>query len=265
MMVPAADFGESGFHARVGLDEPRDLLQAAAQFSPGAILRACGGIVGGVVQRLDHSHGGEGVLAGGCHLPVGRVGVHALEDGRCVVAGAKLLHVVHSDGRAVALQRARQAGADGNGAQRGSIGAGRRQGAIQPSVALHPRSARFHKILRIEVGARGIRRAGGFHDGEHLAIPQCLQGLKRWIQPEAAVEIDNRIRQVRRAGRGNANGRAKLVVTLLGKRHHHVQSVGGAALKNRHQDFASDGAGTGHDHRRTAQENPPSQHKTYLL
>src|SRR6516165_8876825 len=33
MMIPATDFRESGFHARIRLDEPRDLLQAAPQFT----------------------------------------------------------------------------------------------------------------------------------------------------------------------------------------------------------------------------------------
>ena len=40
VMIPAADFGERRFHADVGLDQPRDLLQAAAQFAALRVLRA---------------------------------------------------------------------------------------------------------------------------------------------------------------------------------------------------------------------------------
>ena len=86
VMVPAADFGEGGFHARVGLDQPRDLLQAAAQFSALSILRAtgwmctaCGSATGSCAWRRRRPYWRRPVA--------GRTSwrVHALQNGRGVL------------------------------------------------------------------------------------------------------------------------------------------------------------------------------------
>ena len=133
-MVPAADFGERGFHAGIGLDQPRDLLQTAAQFAALAVLRAVRRIVWRPVQRLDHLHGREGVLAGAAQLLVRGVGVHAFEMlARLASRHLKLLHVVDCDGGAIAAQRARQLRAHRDGAQRRGIR--RRRAAARDSAS----------------------------------------------------------------------------------------------------------------------------------
>ena len=65
-----------------------------------------------------------------------------------------LLALAFRNGRPVAPQRARQLRAHGDGTQQRSLGGGRCEGAIQPSI---PRRftgrARFHGVLRVEMGA----------------------------------------------------------------------------------------------------------------
>src|SRR5581483_2551890 len=55
--VPAADIGEGGLDAGVGLDEARDLLEAAAELAALSVLRAGGGRVLLAVDGLDHANG----------------------------------------------------------------------------------------------------------------------------------------------------------------------------------------------------------------
>jgi len=63
MMVPAADFRECRLYPSVGLDQPRHLLQDTPQFAS-AVLRPIVGRVVATGERLDHLHGGEGIVAG---------------------------------------------------------------------------------------------------------------------------------------------------------------------------------------------------------
>jgi len=65
------------------------------------------------------------------------------------------------------------------------------------------------------------------------------------MQSEESIEIDHRL-IVRAAWRGNGNRRAHAIVIGLGERHHDVQTVGGAALKQHHQLFLA-GRGRGRD------------------
>ena len=55
------------------------------------------------------------------------------------------------------------------------------------------------------------------------------------MQAEEAVEVERAIGACRRAW--ECDGGAQLVVALLTERHHHVQTVDGATLENRHQNF----------------------------
>ncbi len=104
------------------------------------------------------------------------------------------------------------------------------QGAIQPAVfgGFDAGRAGLHEVLRIEVRAARIGRAGGVHDGQMALVPERLQGRHRGMQSEEAVEIDDRVAR-------NIDRRPHGVVSLLAVRNHDVQSVGRAALEDDHQ------------------------------
>ena len=108
----------------------------------------------------------------------------------------KLFEVLHRDSAVRAAQGARQGRPKADGAHRRDFARHLRQRAIQPAVGggLQAGRAGLHVILRIEVRARGIGRAGGVHDREMLLIPQRLQRRERRMQPEEAVEIDGACR-----------------------------------------------------------------------
>ena len=66
---------------------------------------------------------------------------------------------------------------------------------VQPAVfgRFHAGRAGFHVVLRIEVRARGVGRAGGVNDRQVALLPQRLEGRERWVQPEESVEIEDRV------------------------------------------------------------------------
>src|SRR5581483_3279198 len=90
----------------------------------------------------------------------------------------------------------------------------------------------LHEVLRIEVRARGIGRAGGMDDRERLLLEIGRERLKRRMESEEAIEIDDAIAR-------NRDRRPRRVVRLLAVRHHDVQSVDGAALEDRDENLAS--------------------------
>jgi hypothetical protein len=165
-----------------------------------------------------------------------RARVHRFEHlGRGGIAHREAVEIVHSDGVVRAPQRARQRGAQTYGAHRGRFACFGRKRAIQPAIGgrFQAGCSRFHVILRVEVGARGVGRSGGMDDGELLAIPQRLQRRERRVQAEEAIEIDAESP----AGLGHRDGGAQVVIALFAVRHHDVQSIGGAALEDGDEYF----------------------------
>jgi hypothetical protein len=100
-------------------------------------------------------------------------------------------------------------------------------GAVEPAVfsALDAGRAGFHEVLRVEVGAGHVGRAGGVDDGEMALIVERLEGRERGMQAEEAVEIDDLIL---RDGDAGAHG----VVVLLAIGNDDVEAVGCAALED---------------------------------
>jgi hypothetical protein len=274
VMVPAADLGERGFNPDIGFDQTSQLLQTAAELSAlGVQLHL--GLVEGLLLRLlgdgtDHLHCGKRVPAGAAEARVGGGTVHAFEHAG-LAAHLERHHIADRDGGALAAQGSRHLRGQCNGADRRRIGIGGGQRAVHPAVGAGlAGGAGFHVILCVEVGARRVGRAGGVDDGELLLVPQRLQRLECRVESEAAVEVDRALGPARLRDR---NGGAELVISLVREWGDHVQPVGRAALENRDQDFAlglrgrggapephGRGSGARHHYRRTAEEDPSSQH-----
>src|ERR1700689_513862 len=66
------------------------------------------------------------------------------------------------------------------------------------------------------------------HNRELALLPQRLERRKRRMQPEEAVEIEHRFAW-------NIDARPHRVILRLGIRHHDVETVRRAPLKNDHQ------------------------------
>src|SRR5262249_20108301 len=106
---------------------------------------------------------------------------------------------------------------------------------VQPAVvAQSPRRPRLHEILRFEMRARRIRRAGRFDNRQLTAVPQRLQRLERRVQAESSIEVD---RAAVLAGRRHGNRGPQLVIALLEERDDDVQPVRGAALEHRDENL----------------------------
>src|SRR5712691_9301891 len=84
--------------------------------------------------------------------------------------------------------------------------------------------------MRIEVGARGIRRASSVHDGQMALLPQRLKCRHGGMQTEETVEIKH-------GAARDIDGGAHCVVRLLTVRHDDVKAVGGAALEDHDQSL----------------------------
>jgi hypothetical protein len=111
------------------------------------------------------------------------------------------------------------------------------QRTIEPAIfrGLHPRRARFHEILGVEVRAGGIGRTGRVHDRQVPLLPQRLERRERRMQPEESVQINYRLAR-------NVDAGPHGVVLLLAMGDHNVQPIRRAALEDDDQSF---GAGTG--------------------
>src|SRR6185437_5294661 len=111
--------------------------------------------------------------------------------------------------------------------------------AIQPAIfgGLQSWRAGFHEILRVEVRACFVRRAGRVDDREMSLIPERLESFHGGMQSEESIEIDGR--ELSRRRTRNSNRRTHGVVRLLAVRHDDVQTVRCAALKKHHQALLS--------------------------
>ena len=122
-----------------------------------------------------------------------------------------------------------------------SFAGGLGQRAVHPAAVggLQPGRAGFHVVLRVEMRARGVGRAGRVDDRQVPLVEQRLERRERrdagrrshpdrWPHPRACRG---------RGGPRNGDGGAQIVVRLLAVRHHDVQSVGGAALENGDQNL----------------------------
>ena len=101
------------------------------------------------------------------------------------------------------------------------------QCAVEPAIfgAFHAGRAGLHVVLRIEVGAGHIGRAGGVDDGEMALVVERLEGRERRMQAEEAIEVEDLILRNRDAG---AHG----VVVLFAVGNDDVEAVGCAALED---------------------------------
>ena len=190
--VPAADIGERHFHADVGLDQLRDLLQAFAEAAV-AIVRAIGRHVGLLLDGLHDLDRVERLFAGAMQRRVQRIFIHALEGGRAArIVHLKIVQAADRDGIVVAAQRARQVIAQADGAQRRCRAGFFRQRPIQPAVgsAFEAGRAGLHVILRVEMRARGIGRAYRVHDRQMPRVEHRLERRERRMQSEESVQID---------------------------------------------------------------------------
>src|SRR5262249_24575622 len=157
---------------------------------------------------------------------------------RLARADAELAELIHRQSRRRALEHARQLRCDRDGAKRRRVlVAPRLQVAIQPAVAraLHAGRRRLHVILRVEVGPCAVGRSARVDDRKLPRVPQRLQRLQPWIEPEKAVEIERR--SVARAGPSDRDARASPVVLALAERHDDAEAVDGAALEDGNQLF----------------------------
>jgi hypothetical protein len=97
MRVPAANVGEGGFNAEVGLEQLGDLLHVVAEFVEVGIVDAGAGLVLGRIGGAEHLDGFEGLFAGGVEDAVAAVAVHGLEG----VGGGRGSGAAAADGEAV--------------------------------------------------------------------------------------------------------------------------------------------------------------------
>ena len=137
------------------------------------------------------------------------------------------------------------------------------QGAIQPAIVrrFHARRAGLHVILRVKVRAGGIGRAGRVNDGQLAVVKQRRQRRERRVQAEEAIEVHGG--QVAAIARSrNRNRRAHAIIVRLAERHHDVQAVRGAALKQ-HDEFLLAGTCSRRSNRalQKCRERAHSQHR----
>ncbi len=201
MGVPAADVGEGGLDAEVGLHELRDLLEVVAEGRVG-VDDAGGGLIVRRVGGLEHADGLEGLLPGAVENGIGAGVVHGLEGVRhgrgrgALAADGEVGEVADGDGGELALEGARNLCAEGDGAEgRGqlSVESFGLEGAVEPAIlrGLDAGRAAFHVVLRVEVRAGGVGRAGGVDDGEVAPIVERLEGCHGRVEAEEAVEVQD--------------------------------------------------------------------------
>ena len=101
------------------------------------------------------------------------------------------------------------------------------QSAVEPAVlgGFYAGRAGLHVVLRVEVGAGHVGRAGGMDDGEMALVIEGLEGRKRGMEAEEAIEVEN---LVLRNGDAGTHG----VVVLFAIGDDDIETVGGAALED---------------------------------
>ena len=236
MRVPAVDVSESSLDSEIGFEQLRDLLHAVAEFG-GWIIGASGGLVLRGIGGAEHLHRVECFFARGVEDAIAAGAVHGFEcrgrgsRSRTTSTDGEVIHIVECDRRNSAGKRARNIGAESEGAKRGVFLAPaqvfRLQCAIQPAVigVLNAGCAGLHVVLGVEVRARHVGRAGSVDDGEMSLVVERFEGSHRGMQPEESIEIDDLVGRDRNAG---THG----VVILLAIRHDDVEPVRRAPLKN---------------------------------
>ena len=120
--------------------------------------------------------------------------------------------------------------------------------AIEPAVfgGFDAGRAGLHEILRVEMRARGIGRAGGVNDGELVFVKERLEWREAGVQAEEAVEIDRGVGAAA-AWLRNGDGWAQAVIVWFGEWDDDVEAVGGAALEEDDELFFAGGGGSGGD------------------
>ena len=148
----------------------------------------------------------------------------------------ELFQVGDGDGGGASLKGARKIRAEGDSAKRRRFFFGHGlQGAIEPAVVggFAAGSSRFHEILRVEVGARGIGRADGLDDGELSVAEKRKHGGQAGMQTEEAVEIERGI-SAALAGVRDRDGGAHAIVIRFAEGDDYVEAVHGATLEEDH-------------------------------
>ena len=259
MRVPAVDVDEADLKSDVGADELRHLAQRLAEAAAGIV-----GAVGGRQPRragaLQQLHGLEGLAAGAVQQVVYTVVVERLEAPACprgLAAGAHVeaLERAQGEGAGVAAEAAGQPRPHRDRPKRRRPrGQQRAGGAAEPAVgrALHAGRSALHVVLGVEVRARRAGRAARVHEGQRPRRPRRLQRGQRRMEREKAVEVDSPSR-LARAWAADRDAGARAVVRGVAVRHHHAESVDGAALEDGHQHLAAPvgrGGGAGQEPRR---------------
>ena len=186
MVVPAADVGEGDLHAEIGFDQLRELLEAVAEASAWDSRRraracTCAGSAAFSIftaskvswpvpcstESTEWSYMASKVLAMG-------------EAFGLFPPTPKSLMLLMATAGSLPERMRGSDGSERDGAEGGlvrQLAAQIMQGAVQPAIfgGFHAGRAGFHEILRVEMRARGIGRAGGVHDGEMTLLPQRLE------------------------------------------------------------------------------------------
>ncbi len=251
--VPAIDLGEGDLEADIGFDQLRDLLEVPAETA----LRVdgpVGGLVVGCTGLLEEFERVERFAGGAVQNGVDRRGVHAFKavggaggaskgDGR-IPGEAEGVEVADGKGILVALEAARGGRGHRDGAERGLFGGvlgAAAEHAIEPAVG-HAAvfiDARFHEVLGLEVGARGVGRAASLDRREMALLEQRQQRGERRVEPEVAVEIERAVRARRLRGLRDADVGAGLIIMGIAVGHDHGEAVDRAALEDADEDFVA--------------------------
>src|SRR4030095_3364977 len=239
MITPAAAIDKQYFGTDVGFQELANLLQALAE-PAFAIVGAIFRLVlprSGFAQHVDRfKRFGPSAVQRVIH----GLGVHRLNParGHLLRAGVLSHHpelpdIGQSDGGRGSAQHARKIWPHGYSAKRrsGLFGNSVKR-AIEPSVVsgFDARRAGFHEILCVEVRARRIGRSRGVNNRKFILAKEGLQRSETWMESEKTVEIHRTVRPAASWLR-NGDGGAHPVIILLAERHHDVEAVGGAPLK----------------------------------
>ena len=178
--VPPGDVRERHLQAQVPLDELRDLLQRPPQPAP-RVLRVVRRPILRRIRLPQQLYRLEGFLRGRRQQARRRAGVQLFEGAGEAVARRSLgraqperLQVVDRERRGRPREDAGELRSERDRAERRVVVLPVVPAvAVEPAVrgGLHPRRARLHVVLRVEVAARGVGRADGVDHAEALVVP----------------------------------------------------------------------------------------------
>src|SRR6266545_3280691 len=196
MRVPPADIGECDLQTDISLDELRDLQQTLAELR----LRIVGAVSRHVflrIRRFEHLHRVEH-LATRAVYELRRAGaIQRLQPSglRSRRTHAELIETVHRHRFRRALEYPRRLWRERDRAERipRALGARslNREVSVEPAIgsSLNVRRAGLHVVLCIEVRPRRARAPHRVNRREDAAIVKRLEGCKRWMEPEEAIEV----------------------------------------------------------------------------